>query len=263
MPEPIVTQTILAELPTLCAPFGRGRWAIAVGGSFGKGTDDATSDLDPRYYADALAMPLGEIAAAINPWVAGWAGRGVKIDGVWVRTTAEVEAPLGRWLAGELAAQEMVWTVWGYHLLPDLYYQRIVLDPFGLAAGWKERLSVYPPALKRAVLAKHGGSLRYWRSDYHYASKVRREDAVFLAGLSARLVHDMCQVIFALNERYFVGDGQNLRFIEAMPIQPRDFSARVEQALYPGAGAGRYQAQYDALRGLIEDVLALAEVNWP
>jgi len=40
------------------------------------------------------------------------------------------------------------------------------------------------------------GTFLYWRHDHHYASKVQRQDVVFLAGLSAKLVHDVVQVLF-------------------------------------------------------------------
>ncbi len=254
-------QPVLDDFIPLCQTFGRGRWVIAIGGSFGKGANDHTSDLDMRYYCDELAMSWGAIEAAFMPLVNAWGERGVKVDGVWVRTIPEIESALAGWLAGQVKPVELVWSVWGYHLLPDLYHQRIILDPFGVAADWKARLAVYPPVLKRAVLAKHMGSLRYWRRDYHYASKVRRADVVFLAGLSARLVHDMCQVIFALNERYFVGDGQNLRFIAGMPIQPRDFAARVQQALYPAPGERQFEEQYAALCALIDELEALVSAS--
>ena len=49
--------------------------------------------------------------------------------------------------------------------------------------------------IKRCCDNKHLASLRYWGSDYHYAHKTVREDAVFLAGLTACLVHDTMQVI--------------------------------------------------------------------
>ncbi|MHB9032956.1 MAG: DUF4037 domain-containing protein [Anaerolineae bacterium] len=247
-------QPVLDDFVPLCQTFGRGRWSIAIGGSFGKGSNDRTSDLDMSYYCDELAMSWGEIEAAFMPLVRKWDALGVKVDGVWVRLIPEIETALAGWLAGEVRPVELVWSVWGYHLLPDLYHQRIILDPYHVAADWKARLAVYPPVLQRAVIRKHLGSLQYWRRDYHYASKVRRGDIVFLAGLSARLVHDMCQVIFALNERYFVGDGQNLRFIAGMALQPRDFSARVQQALYPAPGEHMYEEQYAVLCGLIDEL---------
>jgi hypothetical protein len=96
----------------------------------------------------------------------------------------------------------VVWSIWGYHILTDIATQHAVYDPDGLVAGWKERLSVYPPALKAAILAEHGQFIRYWKQDYHYGNKSRAATR-FSAGLSARIAHSLSQILFALNDIYF------------------------------------------------------------
>lgn len=238
-----------------------GRYAIAVGGSRAKGTSDSRSDVDFRFYHEA---DLPGRASAPETWaqydaaIERWRERKIIVDGIWPRRIDRISAALDRWLGGEAQADEMVWCVWGYHILPDIYHQTIIDDPFGVIAAWKARLQPYPPPLKAALLKKHLASLRYWRSDYHYASKVRRGDVVFLAGLTARLVHDMMQVLFALNETYFVGDGQNLDFARRFEHRPNDLEERVAAILYPRSGEGVFEAQYAAVCSLVDDVLELA-----
>ncbi len=101
-------------------------------------------------------------------------------------------------------------------------------------------------------------SLRYWRNDYHYANKVKRSDVVFLAGLSARLVHDIMQVLFALNETYFVGDGQNLDFAEQFTIKPEHLSTRIHAILYPRPCENMFTRQRQALCDMIDEIDRLA-----
>jgi len=253
---------MMAECIPLIRAMARGRYAITMGGSWGKGTADHASDFDFRLYLDEIGegasfwqMPeWRSFAAAVDRW----RERGIDIDHVWVRTVGDMEAGLEAWLDGRLCPDDLVWTIWGYHLLPDLYHQHIIEDPFGIVAGWKERLRVYPPKLKEAIVRKHLESLRYWRTDYHYANKVKRGDVVFLAGLSARLVHDVMQVLFGLNEVYFVGDGSNLSFADRFAIVPDRLRERVEGALYPEPGADRFIRQRETLIGLIDDVERLA-----
>jgi hypothetical protein len=84
---------------------------------------------------------------------------------------------------------------------------------------------------------------------------------VFLAGLTPRLVHDLIQILFALNDVYYVGDGNNLWYIEKFKVQPADFAARVTAILYPGSAADSLREQYDRLAALIDDVVALADAN--
>lgn len=259
---------VIAESVPLIEKLATGRYAISIGGSRGKGTADQRSDIDFRLFCDEEAPESeqrSEAKRAFDEVMTRWRERGVEIDGCWIRTIATIDRELDDWLGGKLAPVPKVWTVWGYYLLPDIYHQQVIEDPDGVIAGWKERLSPYPRALKQAVLDKHLGSLRYWRDDYHYANKVRREDAIFLAGLSARLVHDMVQVIFALNETYFPGDGSNTHFMERFALLPDHFDERIRAALYPAPGDGDgdadrpYERQRALLIGLINDVTALVQ----
>ncbi len=263
-----VVQEVIDEFIPICHQLaaGRGKYAISIGGSLGKGTWDGRSDIDFRLFHE-LELPW--LDREPERWqdylraIERWGQRGVRIDGVWTRQISQIDAALQRWLEGTVAPQDMIWTIWGYHLLTDLYNQFVIEDPFNVIADWKAKLRVYPPVLKRAIIARHLESMRYWRRDYHYASKVERGDVVFLASLSARLVHDLMQVLFALNEIYYVGDGNNLGYVERFAIKPANLEARVRAALYPRlspeAPLGNVlQEQYQALSSLIDEVEALA-----
>ena len=256
-----------AEMIDECLPLirelGAGRYAIAIGGSRGKGVSDRRSDYDFRLYCDEIRGGDDDYWqtpewARFAEAVARWRADGIEIDHVWMRTFAAIEAALHPWLEGQVQPAPLAWTLWGYHLLPDLYHQQVIEDPFGLAQEWKDRLRTYPPGLKKAIVSKHLGSMQYWRSDYHYANKAERGDAVFLASLSARLVHDIMQVLFALNETYYVGDGSNLDFAREFAVTPQDFAERVQLALYPPASDDRFVRQRLMLAGLIDDVERLA-----
>lgn len=257
-------QAVLEEFTPICRRLaGEQRYAISVSGSLGKGTWDQRSDIDFRLFTDqAIPWPWQD-AGRWSEWhaaVARWKERGVNVDDIWPRPVADIDAALDSWLGGEIKPMPVVWTIWGYHILPDIYSQYVVEDPYQLIAGWKARLSVYPPALKQAILKKYAGSLRYWRGDYHYANKVERADPIFLAGMASKLVHEILQILFALNETYFVGDGSNLAFTEAFTILPSNFSARVQAILYPCAALPEAaRSQYAALLALIDEVLTLVE----
>ncbi|GAB4457100.1 MAG: hypothetical protein OHK0029_16230 [Armatimonadaceae bacterium] len=257
-------QAVIAEFVPIIKQWDVGKYAISIGGSMGKATWDHLSDIDFRLFHEKdLPWPQEkpEIWTEFMAAVDRWRENGVRIDYIWPRKISQVDADLEKWLAGEAKPDDLVWAIWGYHLLPDISNQAVIEDPDGIIQGWKDRLAHYPPALQKAILEKHGGSLRYWRHDYHYANKVTRGDVVFLAGLSARLVHDMMQVLFALNKTYFVGDGQNLKFVKSFAIQPENLAARVEEVLYPGNAEDKLVRQRDNLYRLIDDVLQLVESN--
>jgi len=105
-----------------------------------------------------------------------------------------VDAALDEWLAGNGRPQPFVWTIWGYHVLGDIANQLVLEDPYAVIAGWHRRLVPYPGALKRALVARHPESIRYWRADYHYAAKVERCDRAFLSGITQKLAHDLVQI---------------------------------------------------------------------
>lgn len=259
-------QPVIDECVPLFKPLTSGRYAVTIGGSRGKRTADTRSDVDFRLFCDEIVggPKYWETATwqAFVQAVERWRAQGINIDYCWVRTVADIDAQLESWLSGQVQPVEHVWTLWGYHLLTDLANQVVIEDPHGLIAGWQARLTPYPPALQQAIIKKHLRSLNYWRNDYHYRNKVERGDVVFLAGLTARLIHDIMQVLFALNETYYVGDGNNLHYVEKFAIQPPDFAERVTAILYPQATADRVTTQYEALLGLIDEVKTLAaQVN--
>ena len=255
--------TIIAEAMPIMRAFGTGRWAVAIGGSIGKGQMDPRSDVDFRFYADELFPFSGESFtrnwAALEALMARWREKGVEIDGVWPRSVPAIDAALDEWLAGKGKTDPIVWTVWGYHLPTDIYNQLIIEDPYGIAQGWKQRMTPYPSAMRDGIVKEHAASLKYWRTDYHYASKVARNDVVFLSSLTARLVHDIMEILFAINGIYYSGDGMNLTFARKFPICPENLDERVTAILYPGRGEGVLAGQYAQLKQLIDEVLALTE----
>ena len=273
MPQPTPTANLPGllseaanEFVALLATWPLGKRAISIGGSIGKGNADAHSDLDLRLWHEAEMLWRDRDPdrwRRVDELIEHWKVRGVAVDGVWARRIGDIDAALRQWVDGKGTPRELEWSVWGYHLPADVFNQFVLDDPEDVLGDFKRLLTPYPPALRAALLSRHLGRLRYWRRDYHYANKVRRRDAVFLAALSSRLVHDMMQVLFAINGVYYPGDGANLAFAEKFPVKPQDLTARVTAALYGGtAGANDvFSRQYDALVALIDDVVALADAT--
>lgn len=266
-PIPPRIQPVIDDCLPLLKPLALGRYAVSIGGSHGKGTHDGRSDVDFRIFCDdVLGAPKHwetDEWKAFDSAVHSWRARGIDIDYCWIRTIKDIEAQMDAWLGGNLSPEPLVWAIWGYHLLTDIQNQMVIDDPSGIISAWKKKLASYPQPLKKAILRKHLDSLRYWRNDYHYLSKVQRKDAVFLAGLTSKLVHDLVQIIFALNETYYIGDGNNLSYMERFAIKPADFSARVGACLYPVQGEDAFQIQHERLCRLIDDVFGIVEKHCP
>lgn len=242
---------------------GTDKYSITLSGSHGKGIADKHLDFDFMIFYEKPAERDERKAAykEMNQLMEKWKEKDVIIDGIWPRTYAEVEEQLNLWLAGKGQTEQYVWTIWGYHFLTTIFNQQILEDTCGKIAQWKERLSHYPKELRESILKNHVPSLEYWRNDYHYASKVQRKDIVFLSSLNARLIHDIMQVIYALNEFYYPGDGMNLKYTEQFGCKPENFEERVASILRLKDTEDGFEIQYQEMTALIDEVLSLVKDN--
>lgn len=236
-------------------------YVIALGGSYGKGISDKYSDFDFRVYYEKRVSDEAwkQVRAELNVVIDKWKLRGIEIDGAWSRSIDKINNDLDSYLAGELLLEEKKWSIWGYQLLTDLYHQILLDDPVGVGAEWMNKLKTFSPTLKKALLTKYLGYIEYWANDYHYVHKIAKKDIVFLHSLVAKLVHSMMQVLYAINEYYYPGDGYNLYYVSRFHIKPINLEERVESILYPQRSDSMYENQFTDLMGLLHETINLAE----
>ncbi len=101
-----VIKAIFDAFTPLCKDFAGGKnYAIAVGGSYGKGKYDKDSDIDFRLFCDDDNWS--------SPSKAQWKKdyftlmdnckeKGYKIDGVWIRKTEDINKALDEWFDGKI-----------------------------------------------------------------------------------------------------------------------------------------------------------------
>jgi hypothetical protein len=273
---------ILADLIPLVRQFARGERGIALGGAHAKGVDDAESDIDV-YLFTRRTLPNAERAALCerhSPDIANivcWgevggdgafeqAGsdflyRGRKIE-CWLRAIDAIDGALDECRRGVVRHDLVTWTVMGFYnhcALSDLSHMLPVDDPSGLLARWQAEVSVYPPRLREAIIARHLGAAGFWPDNFHYRSAVERGDVIYTAGIVQQVAHNLIQVVFALNETYFPGDKKLEAALARLPRQPRDFGERIRRLLAPGAPPDRALLawQREELCRLLDEVRAL------
>lgn len=261
MDEKIYKELLDDFLPVFRKFSGTEKYSITLCGSHGMGIADQKSDFDFGIYYEKPAVKEVRRQAykETQRLIKKWKLKGIVVDDVWPRTYAEVDEEVDKWLAGNGTAETFVWTIWGYNILTVIYNQQVIEDSCGKIAEWNERLSLYPKELKVSIISKHSASLIYWRNDYHYLNKVHRKDVVFLASLTTRLIHDMMQTIYAVNEVYYPGDGMNLKYTEQFELKPERFEERIADILHLTGTEDEYESQYEKLVGLIDDVLKLTK----
>jgi hypothetical protein len=273
------TAAVADELLSLIERFARSDYGIALGGAHAKGVADSESDLDLYLFADQvlgvqererLCVESGVAPASIVSWGLPGAfvqgGTDFYVDGLkvecWLRSVAYVDEILDECKRGVVRREFVTWTVMGYYrhcTLSDLYNMRPLADPAGILARWKAEVSVYPPRLRETILREHLQAARFWPDNYHYKTAVERCDVIYTTGIVQQVVHNLIQVLFALNRVYFAGDKKLALALDHLELGPPDVSRRIEELLSLDGGRDRdaLNRQREQLRALLAEVEAL------
>ena len=274
--------TILDALLPLLRTFCGGEYGIALGGAHAKGVDDAESDLDLYVFArdflptedrERLCAQFGTITG-VTSWgdaetllQAGtdFYFKGIKIE-VWFRHIDHISGIISECQQGIVKHDLVTWAVMGFYnhcTLSDLYSMRPLDDPFDVLAQWQETVCDYPPKLRRAIIDRHLRAAQFWPDNFHYKSAVERVDKIYIAGIVQQVIHNLIQVIFALNKTYFPGEKKLNITLDCLPIKPKRFTERIHELLYPGKDVGQeeFSKQRQGLLALMAEVEALAAAS--
>ncbi len=253
--------------------------AVALGGSFARGTATPASDIDVVLYYDAEAPPDPvRLASAIGalrpdaapqftapgawgPWVDGGAWltfAGQRVD-VLYRNLDRVQQVLtdcgqGRW---ELHwAQQPPFGFFSPAFVEELSISQPLHDPRKALGHLMAKARVYPDALRRDVV-----QAMLWNAEFTlwtFAPKHVKDGDVFgFAGCATRAVFAMNQALFALALRWPVPDRIAMRALATMAVTPPDYCARVARALAALGGderamTGTLEALRECWRGVRE-----------
>ena len=265
-------QKLLPVLQQLCV----GPYGVALGGSHAKGNNDAHSDIDLYLFTERI-LPGAERAEFIratlgaeseplswgqdDPFEEGGTDfwyEGHRVE-VWLRNAARVENTISASRQGQIRRDTVVWATMGffnYVVLADMDTMRIVEDPHGLLAQWKEEVRTYPAPLRHAILTRFMREARFWPENLHYHSAIQRADLIYTSGIVNQVLHALIQVVFALNREYFPGEKKLAQALERLRIKPEAFSRRLHVLLFPGRypTAERLQDQQRDLAELVAEV---------
>jgi len=247
--------------------------AVVLGGSWARGTAQSGSDLDIGIYYRAAQPPslaaLQQLAQQLDdrhlpdlltdfggwgPWING--GGWLRIDTQpvdWLyRDLDRVAAVVAACSAGKPTLDHQPGHPHGFHshiYLGEVFFCRPLHDPHGVIAALKARLMPYPPLLKHALIDSF-----LWQAEFALAvarKAVVRNDVFYVSGCLFQNVACLVQVLYALNERFFINEKGALTEAEAFPICPSEFGAVVRSALSaPGTTP-------QALNNSIEQLVAL------
>ncbi|MBN1582551.1 MAG: DUF4037 domain-containing protein [Anaerolineae bacterium] len=251
------------------------KYGIALGGAHAKGVADAESDLDLYVFADQV-LPGTERKRLCTQFggiesVTGWgedmpfvqAGtdfyyRGLKVE-CWLRNTDYISNMIAECQAGVIHHNLVTWTVMGFYnycALSDLNNMMPIDDPSGILSRWKDRVGQYPPKLRQAIITTYLGKAKFWPHNFHYRTAVERCDTLYVAGIVQQVVHNLIQVVFALNQVYFPGDKKLSAALDHLPTKPDHFTTRIQHLISPSAPGTQtlYEQQRQELIALVQEI---------
>jgi predicted nucleotidyltransferase len=258
--------------------------AVVLGGSWARGAGDANSDIDLGIYYNPTRKPsldaLRDLAAALDDahdgsavtdygewgaWINGGAWltiEGRRVDWLY-RDLARVGTIIRQCRDGQTACHYQPGHPHGFHehiYLGEVALCKPLVDGRGLVAGLKAQATPYPPLLKQAIIQKY-----LWEAGFALDTSrksARRDEIFYVAGGLFRCAACLVQVVFALNEQYWINEKGSVRAAASFPLCPQGFEAAINQALggagYETAGLldsiARLDALVEAARALCEGV---------
>jgi len=226
--------------------------AIVLGGSRARGTHTSKSDIDLCIYyhhgrpLDLVA--LEKIAMEIDdshrtglitpiggwgPWINGGGWLTVQSQAVdfLYRDLNKVESIIDECLAGQV---DMFYQPGHPHgFVSSIYLAEVVVcqplwEADGKITALKERVHPYPPALQKALIQKFA-----WEIDFALQTgkkSIARKDVAYAAGCCFRSVACILQVLFALNEEYWLNEKGALFIADQFQLRPNSLKERIEEA---------------------------------
>lgn len=226
--------------------------AVVLGGSRARGSHTSSSDVDLGLYYHAEQPidleALARLAAELDderrqnlvtpfggwgPWING--GGWLKVQGVPVdflyRELGKVSQVIHACRAGQVEISYQAGHPHGFLsaiYLAEIAVCRVLWEQKAWITHLKQLTQPYPQALKRALLEKFT-----WEINFHLGGVRKgasRLDRVYTAGCAFRAAACMVQVLFALNEQYWLNEKGAVALTERFALRPPNFQARLEAA---------------------------------
>lgn len=261
--------------------------AIVLGGSYARGTQTATSDLDiALYYSENAPFAIDEIrqvartiSTAGEPVVTGFYEWGAWVNGgAWIQTAVgkvdflyrnleHVQRTIDEANQGIQRHDYGQQPAYGFYSVIYLAETQCCIplyDPQGRIAGLKQQVVTYPPKLKERIIADS-----LWSAEFtlmHARSFAERADVYNTVGCFTRAANNLTQVLFALNEVYFMSDKRVMESISAFATKPENYVERLSALLaQPGATSEALAnscTQMTALWQEVKDLCANYKPRW-
>lgn len=258
--------------------------ALVLGGSHASGTAHAGSDMDiGLYYGERNPFSIDEIkrvaekislsgpvsATDFYGWGA-WVNGGAwihtaegKVDFIY-RNLEQVNQTLDDADRGIWQHDYQQQPAYGFYSVTYLAETKICVplyDPQGIIGRLKERVTVYPPRLKAAIIADSLWSVEFTLSHAHgFASQ---GDVCNTVGCLTRASASLTQALFALNETYYLREKMVFDVIDHFSIRPEGYTTQVAAILaHPGSNPVELERSVEVMTSVWQSVVNLPGVDY-
>lgn len=273
MNAPLIISKVLDALKQV-----EGVRALVLGGSRARGTENPTSDIDIGIYYDANhglnIAQLGQVASLLDnehrddlvteiggwgPWING--GGWLRVNQIPVdllyRDLAKVSGVIDQCLKGDITIDYQPGHPHGF--VNSIYAAEVALckvlwDPSGIVGEMKSRITPYPLAFKKAIIQKFLWEARF---SLEIGKKgIYKKDLSYIAGCCFRSVSCLNQVLFALNETYWMNEKGAVAIADSFRLVPSSYSSRIHTLLTFDT---EDQAGWEKSLGLLGDLIQETE----
>ncbi|MGO4697466.1 nucleotidyltransferase domain-containing protein [Paenibacillus sp. 2TAB26] len=225
--------------------------ALVLGGSRARGTENHNSDIDIGIYYNLKngldISHLDRIASTLDddnrvnliteiggwgPWINGGGWLKVHqqpVDFIY-RDLNIVSKVIDNCLRGDLTIDYQPGHPHGFInsiYLAEIALCRILWDPTGLIGEMKSRTSPYSHVLQKAVIQKF-----LWEANFSLENGkkgIYKNDLSYFAGCCFRSVSCLNQVLFALNETYWMNEKGAAAIVDTFSMVPSNYSHRINK----------------------------------
>jgi hypothetical protein len=262
--------------------------AVVLGGSWARGDAKPNSDIDLAMYyhpekplnIEQLRMLADELEGA-DPklerykergptQLGGWGpfingGAWLEIQGQcmdWLYSNlAEVQQAISDAVNGKSVLHHRPGHPHGFHthmFAGQVHFAKALYDPSGAFAALKEQVLEYPPKLRQFLVQDFN-----WQIDVALASSEKsaaRGETYYVAGSLFECAACLVQMLFALNEKYFINEKGSVDLIETFTLKPEHFASRVHLALgHVGVTVSELEERLEQFAQLAEETRGLCK----
>jgi predicted nucleotidyltransferase len=258
--------------------------AVVLGGSWARGEAHPDSDVDLGIYYRPERRPslaaLRELARELDdrhvpdlvtdfgewgPWIdgGGWLRiEGRRVDWLY-RDLDLVSREISECHVGRTSSHYQPGHPHGFHThiyAGEVHHCRVLRDVRGKLASLKALVADYPAALKRSLTRRF-----LWEADFALETcrkPAARGDVFYVAGCLFRCAACLVQVLFAVNERYFVNEKGSIKVAGSFPLGPEGFEDTVSHVLSePGRDPARLSESVREFERLVQVTRELSAQN--